>query len=341
MEYVVFGNTGLKVSRLCLGAMNFPLECDFETTVATFQDAFDAGINFIDNADAYGRGESEEVMGRALKETSQQRENYVIATKCWVKMFDRKGGGGGRGGGCSRRHIIQACEGSLQRLQTDYIDLYQLHHPDPITPVEETLEALDRLIRDGKILYAGVANHYAWQMAEMLGKAALRNLQPIISSQVSYSILDRVIENETIPFCRKFNVAIMGYGPLRGGILTGKYKRDEKPPEGSRFSNPRMSERVFSDDIFDAVEELEDIAERNGMLIHQLAMKWVLKNEAITTPILGGSKREHFQPMYGLFDMEVDPTDMERIDELSERYRYQPFGNQAQVSGYPNGPAYW
>ncbi|NLO06701.1 MAG: aldo/keto reductase [candidate division WS1 bacterium] len=341
MEYVVFGNTGLKVSRLCLGAMNFPLECDFETTVATFQDAFDAGINFIDNADAYGRGESEEVMGRALKETSEQRENYVIATKCWVKMFDRKGGGGGRGGGCSRRHIIQACENSLQRLQTDYIDLYQLHHPDPITPVEETLEALDRLIKDGKILYAGVCNHYAWQMAEMLGKASLHNLQPIISAQVSYSILDRVIENETIPFCRKFNVAIMGYGPLRGGILTGKYKRDEEPPEGSRFSNPRMAKHVLSDDIFDTVEELEDIAERNGMLIHQLAMKWVLKNEAITTPILGGSKREHFQPMYGLFDMEVDPADMERIDEMSERHRYQPFGNQSQVGGYPNGPAYW
>lgn len=341
MEYVTFGNTGLKVSRFCLGAMNFPLECDFETTVATFTDAFEAGVNFIDNADAYGRGRSEEVMGRALKETGVARENLVIATKCWVKMFERAGGGGQEGGGCSRRHIIQACEASLRRLQTDYIDLYQLHHPDPITPVEEVLQALDTLITQGKVLYAGVCNHYAWQMAEMLGKAALHNRQPIVSAQVSYSILDRVIENETVPFSRKFNVAIMAYGPLAGGILTGKYRRGEAPPEGSRFSHPRAAEKFLTDEVFDLVEQLEDIAARNGMAINQLAMKWVLSRPGITTPILGGSKREHFQPMYGLFDMEVDPADLALIDEISERRRYQPFRNQAQVDGYPLGPVYW
>jgi len=341
MEYVVFGNTGLKVSRFCLGAMNFPLQCDFETTVATFQDAFEAGVNFIDNADAYGRGESEEVMGRALKQTSVERANLVIATKCWVKMFDRQGGGGNEGGGCSRRHIVQACEDSLQRLQTDYIDLYQLHHPDPITPVEEVLEALDTLIRSGKVRYVGVANHYAWQMAEMLGKAALRNLQPIVSAQVRYNIMDRVIETETIPFCRKFNVAIMGYGPLNGGILTGKYQRGEAAPEGSRFAHPRAAEKYLTDDVFDMVEELTAIAERNGMAINQLAMKWVLSKPAITTPILGGSKREHFQPMYGLFDMAVDPADLELIDEMGAGYRYQEFANQSVVDGYPNAPGFW
>ncbi|MEA3403948.1 MAG: aldo/keto reductase [Armatimonadota bacterium] len=341
MEYVVFGNTGLKVSRFCLGAMNFPLRCDFDTTKATFADAFDAGINFIDNADAYGRGESEEVQGRALAELDVKRENLVIATKCWVKMFDREGGGGGEGGGCSRRHIIQACEDSLRRLQTDYIDLYQLHHPDPITPVEETLEALDTLIKQGKIRYAGVCNHYAWQMAEMLGKAALRDLQPIVSAQVRYNIMDRVIENETVPFCRKFNVAIMGYGPLHGGIFTGKYKRGEEPPEGSRFSSPRMQEKYLTEDTFDVVEELEDIAQRNGMQINQLAVKWVLSKDYITTPILGGSRREHFQPMYDLFDMEVDPADLQHIDEMGEQYRYQPFANQAMVDGYPAAPGFW
>ncbi len=341
MDYVVFGNTGLKVSRFCLGAMNLPLKCDFETTVATFQDAFDAGVNFIDTADAYGRGESEEVMGRALKETSVARENLVIATKCWVKMFDRAGGGGMEGGGGSRRHIIQACEDSLRLLQTDYIDLYQLHHPDPITPVEETLEALDTLVRDGKVRYVGVANHYAWQICEMLGKAALHNRQPIISAQIRYNIMDRVIETESVPFCRKFNVAIMGYGPLNGGILTGKYQRGEAPPEGSRFSHPRMGKQYLTDDVFDMVEELQVIAERNGMAINQLAMKWVLSKPYITTPIIGGSRREHFQPMYGIFDLEVDSADLERIDEMSERYRYQPFANQAVVMGYPNAPGYW
>ena len=341
MEYVVFGNTGLKVSRFCLGAMNFPLQCDFETTVATFQDAFDAGVSFIDNADAYGRGESEEVMGRALKQTSVERTNLVIATKCWVKMFDREGGGGREGGGCSRRHIIQACDDSLRRLQTDYIDLYQLHHPDPITPVEEVLEALDTLIKSGKVRYVGVANHYAWQMAEMLGKAALHDLQPIVSAQVRYNIMDRVIETETIPFCRKFNVAIMGYGPLNGGILTGKYQRGEAPPEGSRFAHRRAAEKYLTDDVFDMVDELTAIAERNGMAINQLAMKWVLSKPAITTPILGGSRREHFQPMYGLFEMEVDPADLELIDEMSAGYRYQEFANQAAVDGYPNAPGFW
>ncbi len=341
MEYVVFGNTGLKVSRYCLGAMNFPLECDFDTTVATFEDAFEAGVNFIDNADAYGRGESEEVMGSALKETSVARENIVIATKFWVKMFDREGGGGREGGGCSRRHIIEACENSLRRLQTDYIDLYQLHHPDPITPVEETLEALDTLIRDGKIRYAGVCNHYAWQMAEMLGRAALRDLQPIVSAQVRYNIMDRVIENETIPFCDKFNVAIMGYGPLHGGILTGKYERGKEPPEGSRFSSQRQRESYLTDDVFDMVEQLENIAARNGVMIHQLAMKWVLSKSSITTPILGGSRREHFQPMYEALELVVDAEDLALIDEMSEDYRYQPFANQAQVAGYPKAPGYW
>ena len=341
MEYAVFGNTGLKVSRFCLGAMDFPLRCDFETTVATFQDAFDAGINFIDNADAYGRGEAEEVMGRALKQTSVERTNLVIATKCWVKMFEREGGGGREGGGCSRRHIIQACDDSLQRLQTDYIDLYQLHHPDPITPVEEALEALDTLIKSGKVRYVGVANHYAWQMAEMLGKAALRDLQPIVSAQVRYNIMDRVIENETIPFCRKFNVAIMGYGPLNGGILTGKYQRGEEPPEGSRFSHPRAAKHFLTDDAFDMVDELTAIAERNGMAINQLAMKWVLSKDFITTPILGGSKPHHFDAMYELDDMEVDPEDLALIDEMSEGYRFQDFKNQSMVDGYPGAPSRW
>ena len=339
MEYVRFGSSGLMVSRMCLGAMNFPLTCDFETTKAIFHKALDNGINFIDNADAYGRGESEEVQGEALK--GYPREQLVIATKCWVKMFDRPGGGGGEGGGCSRRHIIQACEDSLRRLQTDYIDLYQLHHPDPITPVEETLSALDRLVRDGKVLHIGVANHYAWQMAHMLGVSALRDLEPIISIQCRYNIMDRVIEIETVPFARRFGIATMTYGPLCGGILTGKYKRGQAPPEGSRFSNPNMVRGILTDETFDMVERLEEIAARNGMAINQLAMKWVLSKDFITTPILGGSKPEHFDPMYELDDLQVDPDDLALIDEISEGYRYQPFANQGQVDGYPAAPNRW
>ncbi len=340
MEYVRFGSSGLMVSRMCLGAMDFPVKCDMDTTRAVCHKAFDNGINFIDNADAYGKnGESEEVMGQALAD--YPREQLVIATKCWVKMFKRAGGGGGDGGGCSRRHIVQACEGSLRRLQTDYIDLYQLHHPDPVTPVEETLSALDQLVRQGKVLHVGVCNHYAWQMAHMLGVSALQNLEPIISIQCRYNIMDRVIENETVPFARRFGVATMTYGPLCGGLLTGKYKRGEAAPEGSRFANPRMAKGVFCDETFDTIEALAEIAARNGMSINQLAMKWVLSKDYITTPILGGSKPEHFDPMYELDDLQVAPEDMQLIDQMSEKYRYQAFANQSQVDGYPPAPNRW
>jgi len=334
MEYVQFGNSGMMVSKLCLGAMNFPLKCDRETSKATFYKAFDNGVNFIDNADAYGRGESEEVMGEVIDKKT--RPDLIIATKCWVKMYDRPGGGGGEGGGCSRRHIIQACEDSLRRLKTDWIDLYQLHHPDPITPIEETLSALDRLVQDGKVNHIGVANHYAWQMAHMLGVAALHDWEPIISIQCRYNIFDRVIENETIPFSQRFNIATMTYGPLHGGILTGKYKRGQAAPEGSRFAG-KAGQDYLTDETFDLLDELEKMAEKNGVQLNQLAMKWVLSKDFVTTPIVGGSRPEHFDPMYEIFDLEVDPEDLARIDELSEKYRYQPFGNQAMVNGPPIG----
>lgn len=339
MEYVRFGNSGLMVSRLCLGAMDFPLKCDLQTTRETFYRAFDQGINFIDTADAYGRGRSEEVMGEVLAD--YPRDRLVIATKCWVKMFDRPGGGGREGGGCSRRHIIQACENSLRRLRTDYIDLYQLHHPDPITPVEETLSALDQLVRQGKVLYLGVCNHYAWQIAHLLGVAALHDLEPIISVQCRYNILDRVIENEIVPCARRFGIATMTYGPLCGGILTGKYKRGQPPPAGSRFSTERLGKEYLTEETFDMVEKLEEIAARNGMAINQLALKWVLSKDFITTPILGGSRPEHFEPMYQLDDLTVAPEDLRLIDEISAKYRFQDYANQPIVDGYAPAPNRW
>jgi len=334
MQYIQFGNSGMMVSKLCMGAMDFPVKCDLETSKATFYKAFDHGVNFIDNADAYGRGKCEEVMGEVID--PQTRHDLIIATKCWVKMYDRPGGGGSEGGGCSRRHIVQACEDSLRRLKTDWIDLYQLHHPDPLTPIEETVSALDLLVKQGKVRYLGVANHYAWQMAHLLGVAALHNWEPIISIQCRYNIFDRVIENETIPFSRRFNIATMTYGPLHGGILTGKYRRGEPPPEGARFSG-RWGGKYLTDETFDMLDRLQQIADRNGVLINQLAMKWVLSKDFITTPILGGSRPEHFDPMYGIFDLEVDPEDLAKIDEMSEQYRYQPFANQAIVKGPPVG----
>lgn len=332
MEYVRFGNTGLMVSKLCLGAMDFPLKCDRETTRSTFFTAFDNGINFIDTADAYGRGESESVMGEVIDPAT--RHDLVIATKCWVKMYDRPGGGGREGGGCSRRHILQACEDSLRRLRTEWIDLYQLHHPDPITPVEETLSALDLLVQQGKVRYVGVCNHYAWQIAHLLGVAALHQFEPLVSLQCHYNILNRAVEIETAPFTRRFNVAVMTYGPLAGGLLTGKYKRGQPPPEGSRFAAKWMR-KALTDEVFDTVEALTAIAEKNDVSLNQLALKWVLSKDFVTTPILGGSRPEHFEPLYGIFELQVDPDALAKIDELSARNRYVPFQNQPLVAGPP------
>ena len=326
MEYVQFGSSGLEVSKLCLGAMNFPNTCDRETAKSIFETAIEHGVNFIDTADSYRA--SEEVMGEVLQE---HYDELVITTK--VYQLPRGRPGGGRN---SRLRIIKALEDSLRKLKRDHVDLYQLHHPDPITPIEETLSALDRLVQDGKVRCLGVANHYAWQAAHMLGVSALHNWEPIVSMQCRYNIFDRVIENETVPCAQRFNLATMTYGPLHGGILTGKYKRGEAAPEGSRFAG-KQGEEYLTDETFDLLDELQNIADNNGMQLNQLAMKWVLSKDFVTTPIIGGSRPEHFEPMYEIFDLEVDPEDLARIDEMSEKYRYQPFGNQPVVSGPPRG----
>jgi len=334
MEYVRFGNSGLEVSRLCLGAMDFPLRCDRETSRAIFFRAFDAGINFIDTADAYGPGTSEEVMGELLHGV---RDQLVIATKFWVKMYDRPGGRG-----CSRYHIMSAVEDSLRRLRTDRIDLYQLHHPDHMAPVEETLSTLDTLVKQGKVRYIGVCNHYAWQMAHMLGVSALHNWEPLVSIQCRYNIVDRVIEMETVPFAKRFGIATMIYGPLHGGILAGAYRRDQPLPEGGRYERIKgYGKQHLTAEVFDLIDELEPIAQRNGLTLAQLAMKWILSKDFVTTPIVGGSRPEHFEPIYDLMGKEVDSDDIRRIDELSGRYRYKPFENQHVTGGAPLAPNWW
>ena len=333
MRYVQYGNSGLQVSKLCWGAMNFYQNVDEQTAIASVHKALDQGINFFDTADGYGRGRGEEVLGKALH---GRRDGVVLATKCWVPMYDWPGGRG-----CSRFHMMRAVEDSLRRLGTDYIDLYQLHHPDADTPVEETLSTLDTLVRQGKIRYIGVANHYAWQVAHYLGVSALHNWEPMISLQVCYSLLDRVIENEAVHFCRRFNIALMTYGPLRGGILSGKYKRGQAPPEGSRASRMQAMRDTLTDDTFDILDEISAMADRYGIGMNQLAVKWVLSKDYITTPIIGGSRPEHFDPMYELFDFEIEADDLIRLDDLTERYRFKPFGNQAVVEGGGLSPNRW
>ncbi len=328
MEYVKFGNSGMQVSRLCLGFMDLPNRVEEDEAIGVVHAALDHGINFIDCADAYGQGYGEEVLGRALQ---GRRDDVVLATKFWVRM-----GEGPNTGGCSRLHIMQAVEDSLRRLQTDHIDLYMLHHPDPKTPVEETLSTLDTLVKQGKVRYIGVCNHYAWQMAHMLGVSTLHNWEPLVSIQCRYNIIDRAIENETVPFCQRFNIATMTYGPLCGGLLTGLYQRDKPPPEGARFERSESARKQeFGQDFFEILDELEEIAGQYGIELTELAYAWLLAKPYVTSAIMGGSRAEHYEALWDVVEVEIDSEDIERIDKLSQAHRYRPFANQSMVQGAP------
>lgn len=331
MQYVKFGNTGMEVSRLCLGCMSFPNQMDVPDAEKLLDSALERGINFLDTADAYRA--SEEVLGKILKD---KRDNIILATKLWLNIDKRP-----NGGGCSRVHIMQQLERSLRLLKTDYVDIYQLHHPDANTPVEETISTLDTLVKQGKIRYIGVSNHYAWQMAHMLGVSALHNWEPLVSVQCRYNIMDRAVENEIMPFVQRFNIATMIYSPLDGGTLTGKYHRNETPPQDSRWGrNQKMYEKKMTDNVFDVLEELEKLAAKYEVGMNQLAIAWVLSKPYCTTAIMGGYKPEHFDTAYNALEIKLDPEDVAYIDEISESFRYRPFHNQAVVQGAPAGLNY-
>jgi len=326
VKYVKFGNAGIEVSAICLGAMTFYERCDEQTSIGIVRKAYDKGVNFIDTADAYGRGASEEFLGRALRGI---RDDVVLATKFWVKMWPHRR----NGGGCSRFHIVKAVEASLRRLQTDRIDLIQLHHPDPLVSAEEILSTLDMLVKQGKVLYVGVSNHYAWQMAHMLGVSALHHWEPIVSIQARYNLLDRVVENETIPFCKRFNIAMMAYGPQDGGILTGTLKRGQPPDPQSRVAKVKYLREKLTDECFDILEKIQAVADKYGIGMNQLAVKWVMQQPFCVIPIVGGSRPEHFDPLYEVVDLEIAEEDIQYLNELTRRYKYGEFENQAQVAG--------
>jgi 1-deoxyxylulose-5-phosphate synthase len=329
MEYQRLGNTGIKVSRLCLGCMDFPTRLDEDGSRRLLEEAMAAGINFLDTADAYERGEGERSLGKLIK---GHRDDLVIATKFWVKMYDRV-----NGRGCSRTHIIHAVEDSLKRLDTDFIDLIALHHPDVDTPIEETISTLDNLIKQGKIRYYGVSNYFAWQVAHMLGVSALHNWEPPVSIQCRYNIMDRPVENETVPFATKFDIAMLAYGPLDWGVLTGKYERGGPIPEGDRLArfNKYYRETMLTDETFDILDVLQGIADKNGVTMPQLAVGWLLSKPYVTSVILGGSKPEHFSQVYDACELTVDPEDIAEIDRLTMSRRFKQFANQIIPAGTP------
>ena len=320
MQYTFFGNTGMNVSRLCLGTMTFGNRLDEAESARVLDEALDHGVNFIDTADSYGN--SEEILGRIL--TKEKREKVFLATKVFMR-FCREG----RIARNSRTNIINSLERSLRLMKTDYVDLYQLHHPDEEAPIEETLATLDTLVKQGKTRYIGVSNHYAWQMAYMLGACKAHDWEPLVSLQANYDILDRQIESESVPFCTKFNIAIMCYSPLCGGILTGKYRGLEKLPEGSRAAGMKFMQGYLEDETVQRiVEELHQIAKDHELEMNQLAVLWLLAKPHATTVILGGSRPEHFTSLYAVADRELPEDVVRQIDALSAARVYGPFMNQ-------------
>ncbi len=333
MQYVKFGNAGIEVSRLALGCMDFPTRLDESEAQRVLDTALDHGVNLLDTADTYDKGRAEEVLGRILK---GKRDKVILATKFWAKMYDHP-----NGRGCSRLHIINALEDSLRRLQTDWIDLYQLHHPDSNTPVEETISTLDNLIKQGKIRYYGVSNHYAWQMAHMLGVSALHNWEPLVSVQCRYNIIDRAIENEIVHFVKRFNIATMIYGGLSGGILSGDYHRGDQPIPGSRIARLKNYQAKITDDTFDLLEKLDELCKKYGIGMNQLAIAWLVSKPYVTTVLMGGSKPEHFDPIYSVLDIEISQEDLTQIDEWSQQWRFIPFHNQRIVEGAAPALNWW
>ncbi len=314
MEYRSFGRTGVKVSPLCLGCMMFGGKTEPEDSYAIIDRALDAGINFLDTANVYSRGRSEEVTGEALKRNGK-RASIVLATKVHGTMDDEDPNMQGN----SRRHIIQQCEASLKRLQTDYIDLYQIHRPASGVPIDETLRALDDLVRSGKVRYIGTSTYAAWQVVEALWTSKEYGLNRFVSEQPPYNILDRRVERELLPMAQTFGIGTLPWSPLAGGLLTGKYRRGVEPPAGSRFEDVENNDWLrprYVEAMFDVIEGLETLAEAKGCTIAQLALAWCRDQPGVTSPIIGPRTMEQLEDNLGALEVEVTDEDRKVIDEL-------------------------
>jgi 1-deoxyxylulose-5-phosphate synthase len=322
MEHVRLGRTGLWVSRLCLGTMTFGFQCDEETSVAILNRAAEGGITFLDTSDVYPIGSddvgtTEEIIGRWMQ---GRRHEVVLATKCVGAMSKQRWDQG-----ASRKHIMDAVEGSLRRLQTDYIDLYQLHMYDPHTPVDETLRAMDDLVRSGKVRYIGVSNWLAYQIARANGKAEAMGVTRFDSIQPRYNLLFREFERELFPYAEEEGVGVIPYNPLAGGLLTGKH-RQEEPGEGTRFTlgwaGSGYRERYWHDREFETIEDIRLVADEAGLPMAQMAVGWVMANPAITAPIIGASKPDQLRDSISATEEPLPDDVKERLDEITEEFRF-------------------
>ena len=314
MTYRSLGRTGVQVSPLCLGAMNFGDPTSEEDSLRIIDAALDGGINFIDTANVYNAGESEHIVGKALQRNGR-RNDVVLATKVHGKMGD-----GPNDQGNSRYHIIKACEDSLRRLQVDHIDLYQLHRPALDIPQDETLRALDDLVRAGKIRYAGCSTHPAWMVMEAIATSERLGITRYISEQPPYNLLDRRIENELVPLAQRYGLALLPWSPLAGGILAGRYNEAGSTPEGSRLArNGKESpfgQRVTSRGV-EVARALAPIADERSMTLSQLSLLWAKDQPGITSPIIGPRTMEQLEDALGVLEQSLTDQDREQLDALN------------------------
>jgi aryl-alcohol dehydrogenase-like predicted oxidoreductase len=323
MQYQNLGRTGLNVSRLCLGTMTFGLQTEQDVSFKIMDTASAAGVNFIDTADVYPLGgdlgtvgRTEQIVGAWLK---GRRSQFILATKAVGKM-----GPAAWQQGASRKHLLDAIDASLRRLDTDYVDLYQLHSDDPATPLDETLEALDVIVRSGRARYIGVSNFLAYRLARALGRADVAHLTRFVSVQPRYSLLFRQIERELLPLAAEEHLGVIPYNPLAGGLLTGKHKRGAPPSEG-RFTLGNAAQmyqsRYWHDREFATIEALHAAVTDAGVSLTTASVAWVLANPVITSAILGASRPEQLADTLAAADLQLDAGLKTRLDELSAEYR--------------------
>ena len=311
MEYRRLGNSGLRVSEISLGGNVFGKWADEETSIALINHAFDKGINYIDTADMYGQGRSEEIVGKAVKD---KRSQIIIATKFGFPM-----GEGPNKNGASRYYIMKAAGASLKRLQTDYIDLYQVHLPDPTTPIEETLRALDDLVRTGKVRYIGCSNFAGWQLCESLWVSKINNLHSFISIQSRYNLLERQIEAELVPCCQAYNIGVIPWGPLVGGFLTGKYRKEQERPSGARLSQSYpLYENIFTEDNWGKLGKLEAFATERDHKVGELAIAWLLAKPWISTVIAGARNIEQVSANVTAAEWKLTAEEVAEVDAISK-----------------------
>jgi aryl-alcohol dehydrogenase-like predicted oxidoreductase len=325
MRTVNVGRSGLRVSQICLGTMVFGSQRDEPASFAILDRAAELGIDFIDVADVYPVpaasatwGRTEEIVGKWLQ--GRGRSAFVVATKCVGRVGFAANDEGG-----SRKHVIEACEASLRRLRTDRIDLYYLHHSDLKAPIEETLEALDRLVQAGKIHYIALSNFEAWQVGLAMGIAGERRLARVTALQPRYNLLNRSYERDLLPLARAAGLGVIPYNPLGAGMLTGKYRRGMEPPAESRFAQGEYGVvyrgRYWNDAMFGVAEAVVETAREEGCTPAQLALAWLLAQDGVTSPIVGASRPEQLDDSVKAVDLKPSEATLKKLDEVSAAFR--------------------